>query len=89
VNGIDRRAVQLTRGAQSVSGFFLSRDGRTVFYATGAGGGPGGGRGRGGAGAADNANAALYSVSIDGRDGRRIASGSFAGMQPTADRRAL
>jgi tricorn protease len=89
VNGIDRRAVQLTRGAQSVSGFFLSRDGRTVFYATGAGFGPGGGRGRGGAGAGDNANAALYSVGIDGRDGRRVASGSFAGMQPTADRRIV
>lgn len=88
-NGIDRRAVQLTRGAQSVSGFFLSRDGRTVYYSTGAGFGAGGGRGRGGAGPADNANAGLYSVGIDGRDGRRIASGSFAGMQPTADRRVI
>jgi tricorn protease len=28
-------------------------------------------------------------VSIDGRDRRRIAAGTFAGMQPTADRRAI
>ena len=88
--GIEKRALQLTTGG-AVGGFFLSRDGRTVYYAVGGGGfGGGGGRGRGGrGGAADNAQNGLYSVSIDGRDRRRIAQGTFAGMQPTADRRAI
>jgi tricorn protease len=88
--GIEKRAIQLTRGAPGVSSYFLSRDGRTVYFATGAGF-AGGGRGRGGRGtaAADNAQTGLFSVSIDGRDRRRIAAGAFAGMQPTADRRAI
>jgi len=90
LNGIDRRATQLTRGTTGVSGFFLSRDGRTVYYAVGGGfGGRGGGRGGRGAAAGDNGQSGLFSVGIDGHDGRRIAAGSFAGMQPTADRRAV
>ena len=90
LKGIDRRAVQLTRGGGAISGYFLSRDGRTVYYAIG-GGGFGGGGGRGGRGAAggDASQNGLYSVSIDGRDRRRIAAGTFAGMQPTADRRVV
>jgi tricorn protease len=83
--GIDRRAVPLTRGEPGVSGFFLSRDGRTVTFAVGAGGrfgfGPPGG--------ADAQNAGLFSVGIDGRDRRRIAEGTFAGMAPTADRQTI
>jgi tricorn protease len=86
--GIDRRAIQLTRGG-GVGSWFLSRDGRTVFYAIGGGGFGGGRGGRGGAGGADNSQNGLYSVSLDGRDRRRIASGTFAGMQPTADRRVV
>ena len=31
----------------------------------------------------------LFAISIDGRDRRRIASGTFAGMVPTQDRRAI
>jgi tricorn protease len=86
--GIERRAIQITRGTQGVGAYFLSRDGRTVYYAVGGGGA--GGRGGGGRGAAaDNAAAGLYSVGVDGRDGRRIAGGTFAGMQPTADRRTV
>ncbi len=90
LKGIDRRAIQLTRGA-SVGAFFLSRDGRTIYFSEGGGGGRGGGgRGRGGAGgAAADGQAGLYSIGIDGRDRRRVAAGSFAGMQPTADRRAI
>jgi len=88
LGGIDRRALQLTRGTAGVGGFFLSRDGRTVYYAVGGGGFGGGGRGRGGA-APDNSQNGLYSVGLDGRDRRRIAAGTFAGMQPTADRRAV
>lgn len=91
MNGIDKRAIQLTRGAPGVGGYFLSRDGRTIYFAVGGGGGGGGGgRGRGGAGAgADNSQNGLYSVTIEGRDRRRVAQGTFAGMQPTADRRAV
>jgi len=88
LGGIDRRARQLTRGSTGIGGYFLSRDGRTVYYAVGGGGGGGRGGGRG-AQAADNAQNGLYSIGIDGRDGRRIAAGTFAGMQPTADRRAI
>jgi tricorn protease len=87
LNGIDRRALQLTRGGSGIGGFFFSRDGRTVYYSVGGGGGRGGG-GRAGA-APDNSQNGLYSIGVDGRDQRRIAAGTFAGMQPTADRRAL
>src|SRR5262249_20711001 len=56
----------------------------------GGGGRGGGGRGRGGAsGATADAQSGLYSVGIDGRDRRRLAAGTFAGVQPTADRRAV
>jgi tricorn protease len=90
VKGIDRRVTQLTRGTSGVGSYFLSRDGRTVYYAVGGGGfGGGGGRGGGRGAAGDNSQNGLYSVSIDGRDRRRIASGTFAGMQPTADRRTV
>jgi tricorn protease len=89
LTGIERRARQITRGTTGVGGYFLSRDGRTVFYAVGGGFGGRGGGGRGGAQGADNAQTGLYSIGIDGRDGRRIAAGTFAGMQPTADRRAI
>ena len=88
LKGIDRRVVQLTRGV-SIGSVFLSRDGRTVYYAVGGGfGGRGGGGGRGAA-TGDAAQNGLYSVSIDGRDRRRIAAGVFAGAEPTADRRAV
>jgi tricorn protease len=90
MKGIDRRVTQLTRGTSGVGSYFLSRDGRTVYYAVGGGGfGGGGGRGGGRGAAGDNSQNGLYSVSIDGRDRRRIASGTFAGMQPTADRRTV
>ena len=90
LKGIERRVTQLTRGTSGVGSYFLSRDGRTVYYAVGGGGfGGGGGRGGGRGAAADNSQNGLYSVSIDGRDRRRIASGTFAGMQATADRRTV
>ncbi|MFI5311878.1 MAG: S41 family peptidase [Gemmatimonadales bacterium] len=86
---IERRAIPLTSGGSGAGQFFLSRDGRTVYYAVGGGGGRGGGQGRGAAAPADNSATGLYSVSIDGRDRRRIAAGTFAGMQPTSDRRTV
>ncbi len=88
LEGIEKRAMQLTRGPVGVSGFFLSNDGRTVYFAVGGGFGGRGGGGRGGA-PANSAAAGLFSIGIDGRDQRRIAAGTFAGMQPTADRRAI
>lgn len=84
VAGIERRAVQLTRGSTPVGVFFLSRDGRTIYFTTGGGGGFGGG-----APAADSSDAGLHSTGIDGRDRRRIASGTFPGLTPTADRRTI
>jgi tricorn protease len=87
LRGIDRRAVQLTRGG-GVGSWFLSRDGRTVIYAIGGGFGRGGGGNNVTAGA-DNAQNGLYSVGLDGRDRRRLAAGTFASVQPTADRRTI
>ena len=96
LNGIEKRAIQLTRGSSPVSGFFLSTDGRTIYYVIGGGGGgrggaptPAPGRGAAAAAGAESQNTGLFAMGIDGRDGRRIASGSFPGMMPTADRRAI
>jgi tricorn protease len=97
LDGIEKRAIQITRGANAVSGFFLSPDGRTIYFATGAGGRGGRGatpatpaRGRGAAGPAeDTSGAGLYAISLDGRDRRTVATGNFPGMRPTPDRRVV
>ncbi len=96
LDGIEKRAVQLTRGSASVTGFFLSTDGRTVYYAAGGGFGgrgaapaPAPGRGAAPPAGADSQNTGLFAIGIDGRDGRRLAGGSYPGMTPTADRRAI
>ncbi len=39
LKGIDRRAIQITRGGTGVGAFFLSRDGRTVYFSVGGFGG--------------------------------------------------
>jgi tricorn protease len=41
VTGIDRRAVQLTRGTNAVGSYFLSADGRTIYYTSSDDKGPG------------------------------------------------
>ncbi|MEP6834916.1 MAG: S41 family peptidase [Gemmatimonas sp.] len=87
IDDIERRAIVLTTGAAGVGQFFLSRDGRTVYYAVNGGGGAAAGRGA--AGTPDNTQNGLYSVTIDGRDRRRVAGGTFTGMQPTADKRTI
>ncbi|MGQ0765801.1 MAG: S41 family peptidase [Gemmatimonadota bacterium] len=88
-DGIERRVIQLTRGTTAVGNPFLSRDGRTVFFTVGAGGGGfGGGGGQAGA-EAENPEAGLYSVGIDGRDRRRVASGLFNNAVPSPDRRSV
>jgi tricorn protease len=87
-NGIERRAIPLTTGGAGVGTFFLSRDGRTVYYVVG-GGGAGRGGGGGGAQAPDAVANGLWQVRIDGRDRRRIAAGTFAGLRPSGDRRTV
>jgi tricorn protease len=91
--GIQRRAVQLTTGTNGVGTIFLSTDGRTIYYTMGGGGAPaGGGRGRGAAPAApaaDDGAAGLYAINTDGTNGRRVATGNFAGIKPTPDRRTI
>ena len=98
LNGIEKRALQLTRGTAAVSGFFLSPDGRTIYYAVGGGFGGRGAAptpaptpspGRGAAAGAGAENTGLFAIGIDGRDQRRIASGTYAGMTPTTDRRMI
>jgi len=85
---IDRRTIQLTRGTPGASTFFISRDGRTVYFAVGGGFGRFG-FGRGGAAAGATGQTGLFSVGIDGRDRRRVVEGSFGGMVPTADRQTI
>jgi tricorn protease len=100
LDGIEKRANQITRGSVPVTGFFLSNDGRTIYFAAGGGGGRGGrgapaptpapARGRGAASTGtDDQSSGLFAIGIDGRDRRTVASGSFPGMKPTGDRRAI
>jgi tricorn protease len=69
---IDRRAVQLTRGEQGVTTYFLSADGKTIFFRSTDERGPG-----------------LFTITIDGKDRRRISEGPFAGLVPTPDRKKV
>lgn len=87
--GIERRAIQLTRGALPVGAFFLSRDGRTITFTVGGGGGFGGGGQNAAPVDPENPNVGLFSIGIDGLNRRRIAGGTYPGMIPTADRRAI
>ncbi len=70
VAGIDKRAVQLTTGTNPVNSVFLSRDGRTIYYAS-----------------TDTAGPGLFQVGLDGRDRRKVTTGTFGGLTPTPDRR--
>ncbi|CAN5664730.1 S41 family peptidase [soil metagenome] len=72
MDGIGRRAVQLTRGSNGVGSYFLSRDGRTIYFTSSDGDGPG-----------------LFSITVDGRDRRKITAGTFPGLTPTHDRRTV
>ena len=69
---IDRRAVQLTTGTQGVQGYFLSSDGKTIFFRSTDERGPG-----------------LFTITIEGKDRRRVSEGPFADMAPTNDRKKL
>ena len=90
LNGIERRAIQLTRGADPVGAFFLSADGRTIYFTVTGGSGAGGRGGRGGgAAAADDQSTGLFAMGLDGRDRRRLAGGTFPALQATWDRKAV
>jgi tricorn protease len=75
-DGIDGRAMQLTRGAQAVGELFLSRDGRTVYFTVGGGGGFGGGGQRR---PCPEPQRGLFAMNVDGTNRRRIAGGLFPG----------
>ncbi|MBL0171601.1 MAG: PD40 domain-containing protein [Gemmatimonadaceae bacterium] len=87
--GIEKRAMQLTRGTIGVGAFFLARDGRSITFTVGGGGGFGGGQGAAAPVDPENPNVGLFSIGIDGQNRRRIAGGMYPGMIPTADRRAI
>jgi len=70
--GIRERARQLTSGANAAGDFFLSADGRTIYYTSRDDDGPG-----------------LFSMPVAGGEARKVASGAFANLQPTKDRRTL
>ncbi|WP_291155626.1 S41 family peptidase [Gemmatimonas sp. UBA7669] len=86
--GIADRATQLTRGSVAVGAFFLSRDGRTVYFTAGGGGGFGGG-GQNAAVDAESPNVGLFAIGVDGQNRRRIAGGVYPQLTPTHDRRAV
>jgi tricorn protease len=69
---IDRRAVQLTTGEQGVQTYFLSTDGKTVFFRS-----------------ADERGPGLFSITIEGKERRKLTDGPFQGLTPTKDRRKV
>lgn len=68
--GIGRRARQLTTGSDPVGSWFLSTDGRTIYFTS-----------------RDNDGPGLFSMTIDGRDRRKVVAGTFPGLTPSQDRR--
>ena len=88
-SGIADRARQLTRGTTAVGQFFLSRDGRTVYFTVGGGGGFGGGNAQAAAVDPESPNVGLFAMNVDGTNRRRIAGGLYPQLTPTVDRRAV
>jgi tricorn protease len=70
--GIRRRAVQLTRGQEPAGSFFVSADGKLVYFTS-----------------ADDKGRGLFSVTIDGKDRKRVSDGVFANLTPTRDRKKV
>ena len=88
LDGIDRRAVQLTSGESNESSYFLSEDGETVYFVSSPiSGGSARGSRRRGRGEGDSGSA-LHSIGLDGKDQKKVADGSFRGLTPTADRKS-
>jgi tricorn protease len=70
--GIRRRAVQVTRGEEPAGSFFVSADGKLIYFTS-----------------ADERGRGLFSVTIDGKDRKRVADGVFASLTPTRDRKKV
>ena len=69
VTGIDRRVLQLTRGAEADgASFFLSPDSRLVYFTS-----------------SDDRGRGRFSVGIDGKDRKRVSDGAFGGLAATPD----
>ena len=71
-DGIRKRAVQLTRGEEPSGSFFVSADGKLVYFTS-----------------ADDKGRGLFSITIDGKDRKRVADGVFANLTPTRDRKKV
>ncbi len=72
VDGIGRRARQLTSGDSAVGGYFLSSDGALVYFVS-----------------SDQGGRALFSITIEGKDRKKVSEGSFSGLTPTYDRKRV
>jgi tricorn protease len=70
--GIRRRAVQVTRGEEAAGSFFLSADGKLIYFTS-----------------ADERGRGLFSVTLDGKDRKRVSDGVFANLTPTRDRKKV
>jgi len=86
LNRIDDRAVQITKVDVSISNYFLSKDGKTIYFVVG-----GGRRFPGSAQAAADTekSAGLYSIGIDGKNQKKIADGAFPGLIPAQDGKTI
>lgn len=72
MNDIKRRAIPITSGANSIGNFFLSKDGKTIYF-TGS----------------DDKGQGLFSITLDGKNRKKITDGNFRGLKPTIDRSAI
>jgi tricorn protease len=70
--GIRRRGVQVTRGEEPAGSFFVSADGKLIYFTS-----------------ADDRGRGLFSITIDGKDRKRVADGVFANLTPTRDRKKV
>lgn len=76
---IDKRAIQLTRGSNGVRSYFLSSDGKKIYYTTlvhyyTTRGDQGSG---------------LFSIDLDGKNQKRVADGAFSDLKLSADRNTI
>jgi len=86
---IERRAVQLTKGEDAVRNYFLSQDGKTIYYTIGGSFERGGMPPRAQTTGSDRGSAGLYSIGIDGKNQKKITDGAFPGLTPTLDSKMI
>ncbi len=72
IEGIDKRAIQLTRGNDSVGNYMLANDDKTIYFMS-----------------RDEKGPALFSITIDGENQKRIVDGTFSNAIPCADGKTL